>query len=121
VKTVLVVEDDDKSRKLLVDVLSSGGYSVVHTDRGEAAADLARMHRPDVALLDIHLPGIDGFETLARLQAEPVCAGLRTIAITASVMPRDTARILGEGFDKLVPKPFDLPNLLNLVAELASD
>lgn len=117
--TVLVVEDDEKSRRLLVDVLKNKGYSVIDTDRGEDAIDLARQHRPRVALLDIHLPGIDGVETLQRLRAQPETAGIAAVAVTASVMTQDRARIAAAGFNDALPKPVSLKELVALVARLA--
>lgn len=118
--TVLVVEDDEKSRRLLVDVLTNKGYRVIHTDNGEAAIDLARTHRPRVALLDIHLPGIDGVATLQRLRALPETADIAAVAVTASVMTQDRARIAAAGFDDAMPKPVSLKEMLALVARLAA-
>jgi CheY-like chemotaxis protein len=108
----LVVEDDAISRKLLTDVLSANGYAVQATGRGEDAPALALARPPDVALLDIHLPGIDGVETLRRLRALPGLAGLPAIAVTASVMLADHGRVLEAGFDLLLHKPVRLQPLL---------
>jgi CheY-like chemotaxis protein len=118
VTTVLVVEDDEKSRRLVVDVLTNKGYTVCETERGEDAVDLARLHRPTIALLDIHLPGIDGFETLRRLRNLPETAGIAAVAVTASIMSQDRARIAAAGFDESLPKPVSLRDLLALVAKL---
>jgi CheY-like chemotaxis protein len=118
VTTVLVVEDDEKSRRLVVDVLTSKGHTVVETERGEDAVDLALRHRPVVALLDIHLPGIDGVETLRRLRAQPETAAIAAVAVTASIMSQDRARIDAAGFDESLPKPISLKDLLALVERL---
>mgnify|MGYP002778460285 CR=1 FL=1 len=113
--TVLVVEDDPKSRKLLVDVLSAHGIVVVETEAGEQAVALARAHAPQLVLLDIHLPGIDGFATLQRLREATDLAPLAVVAVTASVMSGDRARLQQAGFDGVLPKPVRLEALRGVV------
>lgn len=116
--TVLIVEDDARSRKLLADVLVAHGYEVVQTDRGEDALALALAHRPALALLDIHLPGIDGFATLRALRADAHFADLPAVAVTASVMSADRARVTESGFDALLHKPVRLQPLLDTLREV---
>lgn len=118
-KRVLVVEDDERSRRLVADVLGAHGYEVVQADRGEGALDAVRQWRPDLLLVDIQLPGIDGCATLAALRADPGLAGVPAVAITASAMPQDRERLLAAGFDRLLPKPLRLRELLEIVAQLA--
>jgi CheY-like chemotaxis protein len=119
VTTVLVVEDDEKSRRLLVDVLTRSGHNVIQTERGEEAVPLALRHRPAIALLDIHLPGIDGIETLRRLRAVPETARIIAVAVTASIMSDDQTRIAAAGFNESLPKPLRLKEMLALVERLA--
>jgi two-component system cell cycle response regulator DivK len=118
--TVLVVEDDEKSRRLIADILAAHGYEVLQADRGEAALDLVRGAQPAVLLLDIHLPGMDGCATLAALRAEPRLAGVPAVAVTASAMPHDRNRLLAAGFDLLMPKPIRLRELVDTVNRLAA-
>ena len=121
-KRILVVEDDDKSRKLLVDVLGFHGFEVAAFASGEPALDDARASRPQAALLDIQLPGLNGFQILAALRADAVPPRLPILAVTASVMDHDRRKILDAGFDAYVAKPVNIRELLDtLNAFLAKD
>jgi two-component system cell cycle response regulator DivK len=117
---VLVVEDDERSRRLIVDLLRVHGYEVMQTDRGEVALELVRGARPDLMLLDIQLPGIDGCEALRALRAVPALANVPAVAVTASAMPHDRERLFAAGFDRLLPKPIRLRELIDTVAELVA-
>jgi CheY-like chemotaxis protein len=103
--TVLLIEDDPLSRKYLERRLSGWGYVVVQTDRGEEAVALARAHGPALILLDIQLPGIDGFETLRQLRAATELRPTAIVAVTASTMPVERARLTVAGFDAELSKP----------------
>ena len=117
-KRILVVEDDEKSRRLLTDVLQFHGFEVAANASGEEALAGARVSPPDAALLDIELPGINGFDVLAGLRAESDGAKLPVIAVTASVMDQDRRRILAAGFDAYVPKPISIQHLVATLNEL---
>jgi CheY-like chemotaxis protein len=112
-----VVEDDEKSRRLLVDVLSFHGYHVVAHESGEAAVEAARGAAPDAALLDIQLPGMSGFQLLPALRGA-LGASLPAVAVTASVMDQDRRRILAAGFDAYVSKPVNIRELLDTLHHL---
>lgn len=116
-RRVLVVEDDEKSRRLLVDVLGFHGFDVVAAATGEEALAEARARRPDAALLDIQLPGVSGFEVLEALRRD---GGERVpvLAVTAAAMEADRRRILAAGFDAFVPKPVNIGQLLHTLHEL---
>ena len=120
-RRVLVVEDDERSRRLLVDVLGHHGFEVAAAESGEAALELAGRMPPDVALLDIQLPGIDGFEVLRRLREREPLRPIPILALTASVMQVERARILASGFDACMPKPLDLPALRILIDTLVPE
>ena len=117
-RRILVVEDDEKSRRLLIDVLGYHGYDVWAVDNGEQALLDARAYAPDAALLDIQLPGISGFDVLARLRAESNGEHLPVVAVTASVMDLDRRKILAAGFDAYVAKPVNIRELLATLHEL---
>jgi two-component system cell cycle response regulator DivK len=117
-KRILVVEDDEKSRRLLIDVLGYHGYDVWAVDNGEQALRDAQAYAPDAALLDIQLPGISGFDVLARLRSESNGAHLPVVAVTASVMDLDRRKILAAGFDAYVAKPVNIRELLATLHEL---
>jgi len=116
---ILIVEDDEKSRRLLTDVLAFHGYEVAAASNGEEGVRTAHAAAPAVALLDIQLPGISGFEVLAALR-EPRCCGERlpVVAVTASVMDQDRKKILAAGFDAFISKPVNIRELLNTLESL---
>ena len=116
---ILIVEDDEKSRRLLTDVLAFHGYEVAAASNGEEGVRTARAAAPAVALLDIQLPGISGFEVLAALR-EPRCCGERlpVVAVTASVMDQDRKKILAAGFNAFISKPVNIRELLNTLESL---
>ena len=113
---ILIVEDNELNLKLLEDVLEYHGYATVVTGLGEAAIQLAREHRPDLILLDIQLPDIDGTEAARRLKADPRTRAIPIVAVTAFAMPGDRAKILASGCDAYVAKPIRIVEFLELVA-----
>jgi CheY-like chemotaxis protein len=113
------VEDDEKSRRLLTDVLAFHGYDVAAVENGEEGLRTALTRKPDLALLDIQLPGISGFEVLLGLRkAQRGEARYPVVAVTASVMEQDTRKILAAGFDAFVSKPVNIRELLDLLSTL---
>jgi CheY-like chemotaxis protein len=115
---ILIIEDNEKNRKLSRDVLEVRDYRTLETDTGEEGIRLAREHEPDLVLLDIHLPGIDGIETFRRLRADPVTASIPVIAVTASAMPDDRTQINAVGFDRYLSKPINIKLFLEAVGEV---
>jgi two-component system cell cycle response regulator DivK len=109
--TILVVEDNDRNLKLVRDVLEHAGFHVVVASSGETGVDLAVEHPPDLVLLDLGLPGIDGHEALRRLRASPRTRSLPVVAVTAYAMAADRARALEAGFDGYLEKPLDVRSL----------
>jgi len=114
-RLVLIVEDNEKNRKLERDLLQFKGFRTIETDNGEDGIRMAREHRPDLVLMDIELPGIDGVEALARLRADPLTRQIPVIAVTASAMQQDRERIMAAGFDDYQRKPIDIRDFLELV------
>ena len=117
-KRILVVEDDEKSRRLLADVLGHHGYEVAAVESGEEGLERARRVPPDAALLDIQLPGISGFDVLAEMRSWTDRAHLPVVAVTASVMDNDRKRILAAGFDAYVAKPVNIRDLLRTLESI---
>jgi two-component system, cell cycle response regulator DivK len=105
---VLVVEDNVKNLKLAKDVLEFAGFDVSEARSGEEGVELARRLRPDLVLLDLQLPGIDGMEALGQLRADPVTRALPVVAVTAFAMKSDRHRALAAGFDGYVAKPISV-------------
>lgn len=111
-KLILIVEDDEKSRRLMRDVLAFQGYDIVETDRGEVALGLIRAHHPSLVLMDIHLPGMSGVQALQEIREDGAIAGTPVIAVTASVMDKDREKVRNAGFDGFHPKPLNLKTFL---------
>lgn len=107
-KLVLIVEDNAKNLKLARDVLQFHGFRTVQAVTGEEALTMTREHRPDLVLMDIGLPGIDGVEATRRLKEDPETAAIPIVALTASVMAADRARFSEAGFAGFIAKPIDV-------------
>jgi two-component system cell cycle response regulator DivK len=112
---ILIVEDNDKNMKLARDVLQVKGYATLEALTGEEGVKLAIEQKPDLVLMDIQLPGINGIEALRILRANPHTAAIPVIAVTASVMQQDRKQIMEAGFDAYVGKPIDLKEFLEAV------
>ena len=105
---ILIVEDNERNLKLLRDVLEYAGYDVRVARTGEDGVTLAVTESPDLVLMDLQLPGIDGMEALRRLRESPRTAGIPVVAVTAQVMKEDRERVLDAGFDGYVEKPISV-------------
>ena len=117
---ILIVEDNDKNLKLVRDVLQVKGYQTIESGTAEDGIRLARERRPDLVLMDIELPGMNGVDALKVLRADPATAGIPVAAVTASVMPGDRSKIMAAGFDEYIGKPIDLKGFLASVARLVA-
>jgi two-component system cell cycle response regulator DivK len=102
---VLIVEDNEKNLKLVRDVLQYNGYRTMETATAEEAIEIAQTERPNLILMDIQLPGMDGISAFKVLRADPQTAEIPVIAVTASAMNADKAKILQAGFDGYQAKP----------------
>ena len=113
--TILIVEDNDKNMKLARDILQAKGYATLEAVTGEDGVRLAKERLPELVLMDIQLPGINGIEALRQLRADPATAAIPIVAVTASVMPGDRRQITDAGFDGYVGKPINLKEFLDAV------
>lgn len=112
---VLVVEDNDKNMRLFRDVLLATGHRTLEATTGRQAVELAVAHVPDLVLMDIQLPDIDGVEALARLRAEERTKSVPVVALTAQAMEGDRERFLAAGFDGYLSKPVNVADLIATV------
>ena len=112
---ILIVEDNDKNLNLVRDVLQVKGHATIEATTGEDGIRLARERKPDLVLMDIQLPGINGIDALRVLRADPATAAIPVIAVTASVMQQDRTLITDAGFDGYVGKPINLKEFLEAV------
>ncbi len=119
---ILIVEDNEKNLKLVRDILQFKGYRTLEAETAHDAIVLATEHLPDLVVMDIQLPDMDGVAALGRLRAEPATAALRVIALTAFAMRDDRERFLASGFDGYMTKPIDVkqfPELIRQECEIA--
>jgi len=111
VPRILVVEDNPLNLKLVRDVLQVTGYEVLEATSGEDGVELARHGAPDLVLLDLQLPGIDGMEVLRLLRGDARTAAIPVVAVTAFAMRADRERAGREGFDGYLTKPISIREL----------
>ncbi|HVF62549.1 MAG TPA: response regulator [Casimicrobiaceae bacterium] len=113
--TILIVEDNDKNMKLARDILQAKGYATIEAVTGEDGVRLAKERLPELILMDIQLPGINGIEALRQIRADEATASIPIIAVTASVMATDRREITEAGFDGYVGKPISLKTFIDAV------
>jgi two-component system cell cycle response regulator DivK len=114
---ILVVEDNEKNMKLFRDVLQAKGYRTLEASSGGRAVELAIEHRPDLVLMDIQLPDVDGVEALGRLRADDQTASIPVLALTAQAMEGDRERFLAAGFDGYISKPVNIVAFVDSVEQ----
>ena len=116
-KRILVIEDQEDNRRILRDLLTSVGYDLIEAGTGEEGVTLAETQRPDLILMDIQLPGMDGYETTRRIKANPALRRVPIIAVTSYALSGDDAKALAAGCDAYVTKPFSPRALLAKIRE----
>ncbi len=115
---ILIVEDNEKNLKLARDVLQFKGYRTLAAGTAGEAIDLAIAHLPQLILMDIQLPDMDGIAALRRLKAEPRTAAITVVALTAFAMKGDRERFLSAGFDGYLVKPINIKEFPEQVRQL---
>lgn len=105
---VLIIEDNDKNLKLVRDVLQINGFRTLEAVDAESGIELADIQHPDVILMDIQLPGMDGTQALAHLRSQPRTADIPVVAVTAFAMAGDAERFKAAGFDGYITKPISV-------------
>lgn len=118
---ILVVEDNPRNLKLVRAVLEHAGYDVRAASTGEEGVATAIADPPDLVLMDLQLPGIDGVAALGALRAEPATAGVPVVALTALAMPADRERVDRAGFDGYLEKPISVRELASQVQGFLDD
>jgi two-component system cell cycle response regulator DivK len=106
-KTILIVEDSELNRRLVETVLKPHGYRLLTAEDGETGVALARAEKPDLILMDVLLPGIDGYEATRQFRADPETRHLVIVALTASTSPEEKDQALAAGCDGYIAKPID--------------
>ena len=116
---ILIVEDNEKNLKLVRDVLQFKGYQTIEAMTGTEGVKLAKERKPDLVLMDIQLPDIDGITALRQIRADPNTKDMPVVAVSASVMPDDQQRIVASGFNDYVMKPINVKNFVETVEKFA--
>jgi len=115
---ILIVEDNVQNRLLMVDILKIHGYEIIEARDGMEGIQFAREHKPDLILLDMQMPVMDGLEAARRLKADPGTRLIKILAITSFAMKGDRERILAAGCDEYMAKPIDTRQLPVVIRRL---
>jgi two-component system, cell cycle response regulator DivK len=116
-KRILVVEDQPDNRRILRDLLGNAGYELIEAETGEEALTAIEAQRPDLILMDIQLPVMDGYEATRRIRSNPELKSIPIIAVTSYALAGDEAKALAAGCNAYVTKPFSPRALLAKVQE----
>jgi two-component system, cell cycle response regulator DivK len=119
-KRILVVEDQEDNRRILRDLLAHAGYDVIEVGDGAQALTAAAEHHPDVILMDIQLPLLDGYEATRRIKADPALKHIPVIVVTSYAVSGDEAKGRAAGCDAYVGKPYSPRALLAKIREYAA-
>lgn len=117
-KRILVVDDKASSRELVRTVLASQGYEISEAADGREALERIEAEKPDLVLLDLHMPSLDGYGVVSQLRADPRFSKMPIIALTASAMSGDREKALAAGFTSYIAKPVSLSHLKSEVSHL---
>ena len=118
---VLIVEDNDMNKVLVREILTLNGYETLEAKSGLEALKILRDHTPDVILMDIQLPEMDGITATRIIKSEEKNRGIPVLALTASAMKGDEENILSKGFDGYVAKPIEVKKLVETVAAVMKE
>jgi two-component system cell cycle response regulator DivK len=116
-KLILVVEDQEDNRRIMRDLLTSVGYEVIEAVTGEEGVATAESQRPDLILMDIQLPGLDGYEATRQIKANPDLEHIPIIVVTSYALSGDDVKAFEAGCDAYVSKPFSPRELLAKIRE----
>ena len=116
-KLILVVEDQEDNRRIMRDLLTSAGYEVIEAVTGEEGVSAAETHRPDLILMDIQLPGLDGYEATRQIKANPDLEHIPIIVVTSYALSGDDVKAFEAGCNAYVSKPFSPRELLAKIKE----
>jgi CheY-like chemotaxis protein len=119
--TILIVEDNEMNRDMLSRRLEKKGFRVVLAFDGEAGVEAAAAHQPDLILMDLSLPVVDGWQATRRLKADVALRQIPVIALSAHAMATDRDKALAAGCDDFDTKPIDLPRLMAKIDVLLTD
>jgi two-component system cell cycle response regulator DivK len=116
-RCILVVEDQEDNRRILRDLLTNSGYNLVEAEDGEKALTMAQHERPDLILMDVQIPLLDGYEVTRRLKADPVLRAIPIIVVTSYALSGDESKARAAGCNAYVSKPYSTRQLLAKIRE----
>jgi two-component system, cell cycle response regulator DivK len=119
-KTVLIIEDNPKNMKLFKDILQANGYTTIEAVDAKKGIELALAHKPDLILMDIMLPEINGFEAVRILKSDEKTKGILVIALTSFAMAGDKEKAFEAGFDGYITKPINVREFVKEIARIIS-
>jgi two-component system cell cycle response regulator DivK len=114
---ILVVEDHEDNRRILRDLLTSVGFQLIEAETGPDGVQMAKLHQPDLILMDLQLPGIDGYEAARQIKAEPHLSSVPIIAVTSFALSGDEERAFAAGCSAYISKPYSPRQLLARIRE----
>lgn len=117
---VLIIEDNEMNMKLVRDVLQFKGYKTLEATCGRDGVRMCIEYLPDLVLMDIQLPDIDGLTAFKEIRANPRTQNIPVLVVTASVMPHDQQRIAASGFDAFISKPINVKNFVQTVGRFVA-
>ncbi len=120
-KKILIVEDNPMNLELLATILGAHGFEVVTADGGQVSVELARSELPDLILMDLQMPGVDGYAALRSLRIDNRTRSIPVIAVTGNAMQHDVDRIESSGFDGYIMKPYKIDELMTSVLKILPD
>lgn len=117
-RKILIVEDIPMNRKLIRDILIYYGYEIIEAENGEKAVRIAREQKPDLIIMDLQMPLMNGFEAIKILRSDPATKDITVIAVTSFAMAGDREKVLAAGFDDYISKPLNTRELPEMVKKL---
>jgi two-component system cell cycle response regulator DivK len=120
-KRVLAVEDQEDNMQILRDAIVNAGYEIIEAENGEQALALAAKHRPDLILMDIQIPIIDGYEATRRIKADPALRSIPIIAVTSHALDDGERKARAAGCDDFVAKPYSPRQLLAKIRQVLGE
>ncbi|MGQ0584346.1 MAG: response regulator [Reyranella sp.] len=117
-KKILVVEDTEDNRQILRDLLGMAGYEMVEAHDGLQGVAMAAEHRPDLILMDIQMPVLDGYEATRRIKADPALAAIPIVAVTSYALSGDEAKARDAGCNDYIAKPYSPRQMLAKIREI---
>jgi len=114
---ILVIEDHEENRRILLDLLTSARFDMIEAVTGEDGLKMVEVHHPDVVLMDIQLPGLDGYEVTRRIKSNPAFCHIPIIAVTSYALSGDDVKAFEAGCDAYFAKPYDPIALLTKIRE----